>query len=196
MTNGKQSVRTSDRTVRHILTVGFKLFLIAALIAAMLALVYEITLEPYEKNVEKRKLSAIQSVFQCEDLTYQTDSAEDAVIYTVYRNADLIGYCVQLSTSGFGGEMSLMVGYSADRTILGVQLISHSETPGLGAKVENAEYLSQYRGKSGSLTFKDTFGGDVDAVSGATVSSTAVLNGVNRATEVLRMYAEQEERIA
>ncbi len=196
MRNGKQTIRTSDRTIRHILTVGFKLLLISALVAAMLAFVYGITLEPYEKNVEKRKLSAIQNVFQCEDLTYRTDSAEDAVIYTVYRNADLIGYCVQLTSSGFGGEMTLMVGYSADRTILGVQLISHSETPGLGAKVGNADYLSQYEGKSGSLTFGDAFGGDVDAVSGATVSSEAVLNGVNRATEVLRVYTEQEERIA
>ena len=59
--------------------------------------------------------------------------------------------------------------------------MSLSETPGLGSRVQEAAYLDQYKGQSGTLTL----GEDVDAIAGATVSSRAVLNGVNRAVEIL-----------
>ena len=77
--------------------------------------------------------------------------------------------------------MTLMVGFYSDRSIAGVQILSHSETPGLGAKASDAAYLAQYQGKSGTLSL----GEDIDAVSGATISSRAVLSGVTAAQKIL-----------
>ena len=82
--------------------------------------------------------------------------------------------------------MTLMVGFRADQTLVGVQILSHSETPGLGARVSDASYLGQYAGKSGTLTL----GENVDAISGATISSRAVLSGVKEAQEILKSHIE------
>ena len=74
----------------------------------------------------------------------------------------------------------MMVAMTEDKTVLGVKIVSMSETPGIGTKVDDAEYLSQYAGADLSLT-----AADVDVVSGATKSSKAVLNGVIDALEAL-----------
>ena len=98
-------------------------------------------------------------------------------------------------SGGFGGDMTLMVGYDGARTILGVSIVSHSETPGLGARVKTeAGYLDQYVGKSGEVVLNKNGvadgENDVDAISGATISSRAVLTGVNRATDALNAYLD------
>jgi len=74
-----------------------------------------------------------------------------------------------------------MVGVNADGSVQGVEIISHSETPGFGAKADDPDYLGQYRGQSGKLTL----GRDVEAISGATISSRAILGGVNQALDAL-----------
>ncbi|MCI8388536.1 MAG: FMN-binding protein, partial [Clostridiales bacterium] len=63
--------------------------------------------------------------------------------------------------------------------LAGIKIVSHAETPGLGSRVNDNEYLSQYNGLSGKLTISK----DVDAISGSTISSKAVLAGVNSALD-------------
>ncbi len=188
----EQTKKQQNPTLKAIV-IGLKLLLISALIAAIIAFVYAVTLEQYEKNVEGQKRLAMQAIFGSESLTYVEELPDGATPYTVYtvsENGAVVGYCVQLAASGFGGDVSLMVGYRADGSILGVQVVSHSETPGLGAKVEEEAHLSQYNGKSGELAL-DKDGGDVDAISGATISSRAVLEGVNEATKIVKSYIEK-----
>ena len=99
--------------------------------------------------------------------------------YIVRNTGDgvLLGYCYIVTANGFGGEMELMVGLHPNNTIAGVEVIDHSETSGIGTNVLNATYLTRYKGKSGTLVL----GTDIDAHSGATISSKAVLSGVNAA---------------
>ena len=92
-------------------------------------------------------------------------------------DGNVFGYAVSVSPSGFGGNIDMIVGIGTDGKITGVNITALSETPGLGSRVNDANYLSQYNGTGGKLAL----GSDIDAISGATISSRSVLAGVNRA---------------
>ena len=146
----------------------------------------------YEQNLQKTKNAAIGEIFQKDGLTCEVLSSEDTqeVFYTVFDGETPIGYCVEVASGGFGGDVSLMVGYDSTCTVLGVSVIAHSETPGLGAKILNEDFLAQYKGQSGEILL----GEDVDAIVGATISSRAVTDGVNRATEGLSRILNEPGR--
>lgn len=163
--------------------VGLKLLLICAIVAGVISFVYSLTYEQYGQNIRESKSRAVGEIFGlsspvCEELT--GDGVSDTV-YRVLENGALVGYCVEVKSVGFGGDIEMTVGYAPDGKILGVSIVSLSETPGLGARISESAFLSQYEGKQGTLTL----GEDVDAISGATISSRAVTEGVNRATECL-----------
>jgi electron transport complex protein RnfG len=88
----------------------------------------------------------------------------------------------------------MMVATQPSGEMLGVKIVSMSETPGLGSRVGADEHLSQYQGDFWYGHDKDlTLGEDIDAISGATISSRAVNEGVNRALEALLSYRWGEE---
>lgn len=104
----------------------------------------------------------------------------------VYRAENGSGYVFMLTTKGYGGDMKLICGINADGTIETCKTLSHSETSGLGSKTAEDPYRNQYCGKSA-----DTLG-EVDAISGATISSTAYMNAVQDAFEAFGMVKEAE----
>lgn len=164
--------------------VGLKLLLICAIVAGVVSFVYSLTAEPYENNIRDAKSRAVGEIFGlsapvCEELTADGVTAP---VYRVLENGVTVGYCVEVKSPGFGGDIEMTVGYTPEGKILGVSIVSLSETPGLGAKVSEDAFLSQYDGKQGTLTL----GEDIDAISGATISSRAVTDGVNAATEILQ----------
>ncbi len=169
------------------LLVGGKLLLICAIVAGIVSFVYALTEKPYEENVTEQKRQTISRIFASDAVSYtEAELSAEAegikAIYLVSENGALRGYCVEVLSTGFGGEMELMVGFDAAQNIIGVSTISHSETPGLGAPVmAGGDYLSQYTGKMGPLSAED-----IDLVSGATISSRGVLAGVNRAAEAIK----------
>ena len=173
--------KTKNNTFLNVAVIGLKLLLICAVIAGIVSFVYDLTLERYEANIQETKNKAIGQIFGKEGL----DCEEVATgVYTVKENGVLIGYCVEAAGKGFGGDIQLMVGYTADEKIIAVEIIGHSETPGVGDKVKNPDYLVNYAGQSGELTI-DT---DVDKIAGASVSSRGVMAGVNAATKALQAF--------
>lgn len=178
-----ENVKKSNPTLQFLL-IGLKLLLICAIVAGVVSFVYSLTAEQYEKNIQETKSRAVGEIFGlaapvCEELT--AEGIEETV-YKVFDNGALIGYCVEVKSAGFGGDIEMMVGYTADCKILGVSIIAMSETPGLGAKVSETTFLSQYAGGGDQLEL----GVDVDAISGATISSRAVTDGVNKASHSLQ----------
>ena len=171
------------RPVLEALGVGARLLIVCAVVAAVVSGVHAMTDSRYQRNLTGEKRQAIVRIFGSETITYRTLSGEgDAEpVYEVLEGENVVGYCVELASPGFGGDISMTVGFEADGKILGVSIVSLSETPGLGSRVQEAAYLDQYKGQSGTLAL----GEDVDAIAGATVSSRAVLIGVNRAVEIL-----------
>ena len=165
--------------------IGLKLLLICAIVAGVISFVYAMTANAYEKNLQNTKNQAISEIFGKEGLSCVAVPYDgDEVIYRVEENEKVIGYCVEVKSGGFGGDIAMMVGYSLDGVepkVLGVSIVAHSETPGLGAKVEDGDFLKQFVGQP-----LDTEGNwQFDAISGATISSTAVKAGVDRANASL-----------
>ena len=163
--------------------IGLKLLLICAVIAGVVSCVYALTLDTYEKNLEATKSVAIGRIFGKEGL-FCREMGEGSGVYTVEENGQPIGYCVESLGKGFGGDIQLMVGYTADQKIVAVEIIGHSETPGVGDKVKNPDYLANYAGQGGELTLD----ADVDKIAGASVSSRGVIAGVNAATKALQAF--------
>ena len=173
--------KTKNNKALGIVVIGLKLLLICAIIAGIVSFVYDVTLDRYEANIKATKEKAISQIFGKEGLA--CDEVAKGV-YTVQENGVLIGYCVEAAGKGFGGDIQLMVGYDTEKNIKSVEIIGHSETPGVGDKVKNPDYLANYAGQSGELTL----GTDVDKIAGASVSSRGVMAGVNAATKALEAY--------
>lgn len=169
------------------LFIGLKLLLICAIVAGVVAGVNKFTDEKYQENMRIQKEQAIKLIFG-ESATYEelavAPGTTGATIYKVWAGDELLGYCVEVASAGFGGDINLSIGYHPDRSVKRVYIVPPlNETPGIGSKVQEDEgYLpEQYEGQTGILTL----GEDVDAIAGATITSTAVLEGVNQATQAL-----------
>ncbi len=98
-------------------------------------------------------------------------------------------YCMRVSSKGYGGAVVIAVGIASDGKVTGVQVVEHSETPGLGANATNESFRSQFVGKSGSveLVKSDAGTGQVVAITGATITSRSVVTSVN---EALKFFGE------
>ena len=96
-----------------------------------------------------------------------------------------LGYVFTTGAKGYGGTVAVMVGMDLEGNITGVEILSHSETPGLGANATKPDFKERFIGKSGILTVNKSSneGQDVQAITAATITSTAVVNAVNLATE-------------
>lgn len=164
------------------------LSIIALVASALLGLVYAITKAPIEKAEKEAQQQAISDVLP----TF--DKVDDAVVsgktvHKAYKGDEYVGVAVETETDGFGGTVKLMVGFDKEGNITGYSVLKHSETPGLGSKMP--EWF-QKDGK-GNVIGKNPLnaelkvskdGGDVDAITAATISSRAFLKGVNEAAQV------------
>lgn len=95
----------------------------------------------------------------------------------------ILGYCVQVQSQGFGGPITMSVGVDLNGTVTGVAIISHRETDRVGAEALTPQALARYIGRSG--TIRASGSNSVDAVSGATATSKAIISGVNRALNIV-----------
>lgn len=96
-------------------------------------------------------------------------------IFVIDQDGNTIGYGFQATGSGYGGDINVVVGLADTTTIKGIEVVSQSETPGLGTRVAEEPFMSQFAG----VAVEDvTIGGAVDAISGSTISSTAVVEAV------------------
>ena len=97
--------------------------------------------------------------------------------YRVKQSGNEIGYAVQTVTQGYGGPVAVITGIDASGALRGINVggTDFAETEGLGAKAKDAEFTDQFKQKTPPLEL----GGDIDAISGATITSRAVVDGVN-----------------
>ena len=171
-----------ENTVLYVLRISLTLLIITAVVAALLGVVNGVTAPIIAQLNWEKTQAAIEAVLPGGgDEVEFTDST--GIVQTVYKGES--GYAVQVAPTGFDGEISMMVGVDFDGKILGISIINQSETAGLGAvcaaKTSAGEaFRNQYIGMSGQLAVtKD--GGEVDAITSATITSRAVTTGVNAA---------------
>ena len=108
-------------------------------------------------------------------------SEADGDLYAVYAGDDLIGYAFIAVGKGYGGDINILVGLEDEETIKGITIISHSETPGLGTRVAESPFIDQFVGIGISDVALTDDGGRVDAITGSTISSEAVVDAVSAA---------------
>ena len=120
-------------------------------------------------------------------VTTETKNATSVTILSAYKmtkdGADA-GYCVEVGPTGFGGAVDTMVRIDSDGKVTGISVISaSSETPGLGARSTEPEFQAQFAGQVGTEVAVAKDGGSIDALTGATITSRAVSEGVVAAAQ-------------
>lgn len=173
------------------------LFAITLVAGLLLGCVYNVTKEPIAQQKAKAKAEACKNVFPEAD-SFETVLGEGGSYYLeekkVYVNIDevmqaldssrqLMGYVITVTDSeGYGGDIQFSMGITLDGTLNGISLLSISETAGLGMKAGDV-LVPQFKGKQvEKFTYTksgSTSDSEIDAISGATITTNAVVNGVN-----------------
>jgi electron transport complex protein RnfG len=172
----------NENVVLYVLRLALTLLVITGVVAAALAGVNAITKDKIAAIQVQKTEKAIQEVLPNAHGTQQLPlEGEAGIVQAVYTAGG--GYAVQVAPGGFGGAVTMMVGIM-DGEVSGISVITHTETPGLGAvaAARNAKgeaFRSQFVGLEGTLAVGD----QIDAMSGATITSNAVVTGVNAALD-------------
>lgn len=172
------------------------LTLISLVASACLGFAYELTRKPIEISALNKKLDAVKQVVpgfnndpNAEMYRLPTDDGDSLDIYPAKKDSVLIGYAVNTyTTKGFSGNFRMMAGFSADGTIINITVLDQKETPGLGSKMTEPKFKDQFTNKNPSefiLKVKKD-GGQVDAITAATISSRAFCDAVQRAYNSLQ----------
>ncbi len=165
------------------------LFLISALTALALGIVNHMTEGPIAQHTLDTTNAALAEVMPGGDYTFNqldktVSNTEVTAIYTAEDASGVQGYVVESVVFGSQGNIDMVVGVDLNQTVTGLAIISNPETAGLGSKASDADWRAQFAGKSGTLAV-DKDGGDIVSLTGATISSRAVVKGVNNALETV-----------
>lgn len=168
----------------YILRLALTLLIITGVMAALLAGVNAITEDKIAAITAEKTRQAIAAVLEDAAEAKPVEYADETgMVSALYQSSS--GFAVQVTPLGFDGEITMMVGVSYGGKVLGISVISHTETAGLGAVAgaDNARgqaFRQQFVGLGGSQAVSKD-GGRIDALTGATITSRAVVEGVNAA---------------
>ena len=156
------------------------LFLTSVVLISVVALTVTnaITEEPIAEGRRQAIMEMLQTLFpEMDDFNYD----EEAERYSVTAGGFLLGQAFMAQGVGYGGSIDILVGLELDSALRGVQIVSQKETPGLGAKIVEPAFLDQFAGVDGETLALTKDGGMIDAITGATISSSAVVEAIKDA---------------
>lgn len=159
--------------------------------SAVLAGVYAVTKEPIEETNKAILTASISKVLpeggEISDAQTCEVGGQPSECWFSMKDGQMVGVAVKSTVVGFGGPLTIMVGILPDGTIYNTSVLSHSETPGLGAKCTDENFFGQFKGwnpeQKKLLVKKD--GGDVDAITASTITSRAYTLAVQNALYAL-----------
>ena len=170
------------------------LLVITAVSGGLLGLVYGMTKDTIAEVDQKKNAAAIAEVLGTDENSRLETVTKDDLTYNLAYDAqgNLLGAAVKTySNAGFSGRIELMVGLLADGTINKVSVLQQSETPGLGANMVQPKFKDQFNGKNPNNGYKLTVtkdGGDVDAITAATITSRAFSGAVQLACDAFEAH--------
>jgi Na+-translocating ferredoxin:NAD+ oxidoreductase subunit G len=173
------------------LGLGIKLLIIAGIAGLLLGYAYDITKAPIEAKQKEEQTLAMKAILPAADdfKESQQDISSNENIKSIFegnKGGQLSGYLFTVNTSGYGGQITLMVGISTEGKVEGIKILSHTETPGLGSNAEKPKFADQFKGKPAEKDL--AVGSDIQAITGSTITSKAVTSGVNTA---IKFYNDQ-----
>ena len=206
MSNEVKTKEKVNMDPKYIIKLTVTLFATCVIVAGLLGLVNMVTKDKIAAINWENTQTAMKAVVADPDNTEFSEALEntDAMsaaakaaggtldsVYEVLVGGENAGYAIKVVASGSQGNIEMMVGVDAEGVVTGVSIVDNSETSGIGSKVMSNEPLSsgvgvldQFQGKSTAADGTLTVGKNVDAISGATVSSKGVTGGVNAALAV------------
>ncbi len=174
---------------------ALSLTLVCLVCSAILGGVYAVTSGPIRAAEAAKTSASIARVLPAfEGQPEQNTVSVDGIEYVYYRVPGS-GYAVISSVVGFGGPLTLMVGFTEDGTVCNTAVLSHSETPGLGAKcTTETSFIDQFKGwdpSAKALTVRKD-GGEVDAITASTITSRAYAKAIAQAYVVYQNLTANE----
>ncbi|GAU77410.1 RnfABCDGE type electron transport complex subunit G [Fusibacter sp. 3D3] len=180
--------------MRDIIKTGLILLVICAVAAFALAMTNEVTKDQIAmqrqlaNDAAKAAVLPVATTFEDLDKAQNkeisekfTSVAEGYIGYDADHN--IVGYVFKSLPTGFGGAVEVVTGIDVEGTVTGMRMGNHQETPGLGARAKEPAYYEQYNGKSASgpigVAKSNPTETDIQAITGATISSAAITSGVN-----------------
>lgn len=173
-----------------------KMIIVLSLICGLSGLTLATVRQATSQRIEEQVMTYVQGPALAQIFTdYDNNPVKDRKIFdfsdgsiTVFpamKNGTLTGVALETYGKGYGGDIGVMVGFNLDGTKLkGIGITTLKETPGLGARVVEPDYRDQFKGHTtASLALKKQ-GGDIAAISGATISSTGTVAAVNDAIQI------------
>ncbi len=185
---GDKSVKEKQKSFFNtIIKPALVLATVALIVSAALVIVYNITKQP-EGALDESVVTAAQTILNSDVETVDVNLERFAEfnVEGIVRSTASNDVAVYLWTKGYGGELKAVVGINESSEVIGVQITSMMETAGLGDRTKEPEFLEQYVGKTAGVEAvkSGADGNQIDAISGATISSKAVTANVNNALSV------------
>ncbi len=162
--------------------------IVALISVALVTATDSITRDKIEEQEEQQIQSMLEEMFpSMSEYTFEDD------IYAIYSDGTGIGYVFLAVGKGYGGDIKILIGLEDETTIKGITIISQSETPGLGSRIAESSFASKFAGLNiGDVALKQD-GGEIDGITGATISSGAVVDAVRTtAMEKVKSLRERE----
>ncbi|MDK2896068.1 MAG: H+/Na+-translocating ferredoxin:NAD+ oxidoreductase subunit [Candidatus Atribacteria bacterium] len=187
--------------MKKILQTALILGLVCVVAAFSLALVNQLTQAEIERRAREELELALKQVFpQAEEfkevepeglnLPWERENFSLLQIFVVQAAGERVGFVFEATSTGYGGPIRLLIGISSrENELVGIQILDHQETPGLGSNITSPDFIGQFYSKS--LTDPFTIGEDIEAIAGATISSQAV----TRACREVVSYLEEVENL-
>lgn len=176
------------------LKLGLVLFIITAIAGLCLGGVYQITKEPIaQQKIKKNNEAMIAVLPDAENFAVKEIELPEGTLVTEVNEGkkgdEVQGYAIKLTNDGYGGKIGIMVGISKDGVIQGMTVLSHTETPGLGANATKDEFKDQFKEKSTETALEvvkteASADNQVQALTGATITTNYVTEAVNSAMEL------------
>jgi len=175
------------------------LTIIAGASSFLLSSVYQFTKEPIAKAKDKRELEAISQVVEEFDnnpfaekmIIYSKNQKDKLDFYPARKKGNITSFAIKTySDNGFGGKIEMIVGFYISGAIKNFKITSHQETPGLGSKADDAKFKEQFDGFNPNKQILKVRqdGGEIDGITAATITSRAVLDAIQRATDAYNNF--------
>lgn len=151
----------------------------------ILGVTYKLTKPAIEQQALQAQNKSLKAVFPQAD-TYEPGEKNGVTYFTAQQNGKSVGYCLVAESQGYSSVIKMMTGMDMDGILQGVAVISQQETPGLGTQIVDVKpgektpwFLQQFKGKNAkTITLAD-----INAITGATISSKAVVDGIRKTTD-------------
>lgn len=174
------------------------LLAICIIIPLALSLTNKITKDKIAELDEKNSRETMADLIEADNFTECEFGENEFNYYTAVNDGNIIGYIFKTAEKGYGGDVSVMTAVNTDGTVKSVAILDVSnETPGLGQNAAKESFYSQYADKKSGISLvkngAESDKNEVNAVTGATITSTAVNNAVNKALKQFESVKNNEE---